>query len=168
MSIGGVLGSLVLGALCDYPQFNRLKVCPISVLLIGIFSSAVTVATRYEWISVYAFAFGLCDGCYEMLIPVVTRDFVGVQKVGHAIGALYCLMAFPKTMGPPMVGWIFDASESYSVSFYITGGVAVLAAFIMFGVNCVKPSHHHDGESERLLPSPEFEGSGSRKRLNCT
>lgn len=35
----------------------------------------------------YAFAFGFCDGCYEMLIPVVTRDIVGVNKVGHAIGA---------------------------------------------------------------------------------
>ena len=168
MSIGGVLGSLVLGSLCDYPQFNRLKVCPASVLLMGIFSSAVTVATRYEWISVYAVTFGFCDGCYEMLIPVITRDLVGVQKVGLAIGALYCLMAFPKTLGPPIVGWIFDASKSYSISFYITGGVATLAAVVMFTLNCVRPVDYPDGENERLLSSPEFEESGSRKRLLYT
>ena len=165
MSIGGVLGSLVFGALCDYPQFNRLKVCSTSVLLIGVFSSVVTVATRYEWISVYAIAFGLCDGCYEMLIPAITRDLVGVQKIGHAIGALYCLMAFPKTLGPPIVGWIFDVSKSYSVSFYVTGGVAASAAFIMFGLNCIKPSQQPDEERERLLPSEEYEESGTRKRL---
>ena len=163
MSIGGVLGSLVFGALCDYPRFNRLLVCPLAVLSIGISSSAVTVATRYEWISVYAFAFGMFDGCYEMLLPVITRDLVSVHQVGHAIGALYCLMAFPKTLGPPMVGWIFEASKRYSVSFYVTGGVALLAAFIMFTLNRVKPAHLV-GERERLLPSEQtVQGSGNRQ-----
>ena len=165
MSIGGVLGSLIFGALCDYPRFNRLIVCPGSVLFIGITTPAVTVATRYEWISVYAFAFGLFDGCYEMLLPVITRDLVGVHKVGHAIGALYCLMAFPKTLGPPMAGWIFDVSKQYSVSFYVTGGVAVLAAVIMFSLNWVKPVNLVE-ERERLLPSEETKGS--RKRVVYT
>ena len=158
MSIGGVSGSLIFGTLCDYPRFKRLLVCPGAVLFIGISTSAVTVATRYEWISVYAFAFGLFDGCYEMLLPVVTRDLVGVQKVGHAIGALYCLMAFPKTLGPPMAGWIFDVSKRYSASFYVTGGVAVLASLIMFSLNWVKPVDVVE-ERERLLPSQETKGS---------
>ena len=168
MSLGGVFGSLTFGVLCDYPQFNRLKVCPTAVLLIGAFSALVTMATKYEWISVYAFAFGLCDGCYEMLIPAITRDLVGVKMVGHAIGALYCLMAFPKTLGPPMAGWIFDVSKGYSVPFYVTGGVAVVAAVIMFALNCVKPAYHPEDETTNLLSSPEFEGSGSRKRLIYT
>jgi len=95
-----------------------------------------------------------------MLLPVITRDLVGVQKVGHAIGALYCLMAFPKTLGPPMAGWIFDVSKRYSASFYVTGGVALLAALIMFSLNWVKPVNLHVvGERERLLPSEEIKGS---------
>lgn len=163
MAIGGVLGSLVLGALCDYPRFNRLKVCPAALICIGISTSAVTIATRYAWIGVYAFTFGVCDGCYEMLLPVITRDIVGVQKVGHAIGALYCLMAFPKTLGPPMVGWIFDATKNYSVSFYVTGGVALMAAVIMYTVNWVRfNGASEDGVRERLLPS--VENSASRQR----
>ena len=165
MSIGGVLGSLIFGTLCDYPRFNRLIVCPAAVLLIGISTSAVTMAKRYEWISVYAFAFGLFDGCYEMLLPVITRDLVGVQKVGHAVGALYCLMAFPKTLGPPMAGWLFDASKCYSISFYVTGGVAVVASVIMFTLNWIKHVSLVE-ERERLLPSVQTEGS--RKRLLYT
>ena len=165
MSIGGVLGSLIFGALCDNPWFNRRIVCPAAVLLTGISTSAVTVATRYEWISVYAFAFGLFDGCYEMLLPVITRDLVDVQKVGHAIGALYCLMAFPKTLGPPIVGWVFEASKCYSVSFYVSGGVALFAALIIFTLNWVKPGKM-DEERERLLQSERIEGS--RKSLVYT
>ena len=158
MSIGGVLGSLVFGTLCDYPRFKRLIVCPGAVFFIGVSTSAVTVATRYEWISVYAFAFGLFDGCYEMLLPVITRDLVGVQMVGHAIGALYCLMAFPKTLGPPMAGWIFDVTGRYSVSFYVTCGVAVLAALIMFSLNWIKPVSVAE-EREKLLPSEDTKRS---------
>ena len=119
------------------------------------------MATKYEWIAVYAFTFGVCDGCYEMLLPVITRDIVGVKNVGHAIGALYCLMAFPKTLGPPMVGWIFDASKSYNVSFYVTGGVALIAAIVMYTVNWVKFNDVNEERiiRERLLPYNETSGS---------
>ena len=119
------------------------------------------MATKYEWIAVYAFAFGVCDGCYEMLLPVITRDIVGVKNVGHAIGALYCLMAFPKTLGPPMVGWIFDASKNYNVSFYVTGGVALIAAIVMYTVNWVKFNDENEERiiRERLLPYNETSGS---------
>ena len=119
------------------------------------------MATKYEWIAVYAFTLGVCDGCYEMLLPVITRDIVGVKNVGHAIGALYCLMAFPKTLGPPMVGWIFDASKNYNVSFYVTGGVALIAAIVMYTVNWVKFNDENEERiiRERLLPYNETSGS---------
>ena len=168
MSVGGIIGSLLFGVLCDYPHFKRLIVCPTAVLLMGLICAVVTKATKYEWIIVCAFFFGFWDGCYEMLIPSATLEIVGVQMVGYAIGALYCLMAFPKTLGPPIAGWIFDISNSYSVSFFVTGGVAASAAVIMSTINCVEPSYEPDEEIARLLPSPEFEKSGSGRRLKYT
>ena len=168
MSVGGIIGSLLFGVLCDYPHFKRLIVCPTAVLLMGLICAVVTKAIKYEWIIVCAFFFGFWDGCYEMLIPGTTLEIVGVQMVGYAIGALYCFMAFPKTLGPPIAGWIFDISNSYSVSFFVTGGVAASAAVIMSTINCVKPSYEPDEEIARLLPSPEFEKSGSRRKLKYT
>lgn len=106
----------------------------------------------------YAFAFGFCDGCYEMLIPVVTRNIVGVNKVGHAIGAFQRRWARP---------W-WDGFTSYSVSFYITGGLAVIAAAIMFALSCLKPGGESDEGSKGLLVSPGFDGPGSRKTLLYT
>lgn len=67
-----------------------------------------------------------------------------------------------------MVGCIYDASNSYSVSFYITGGLAVIAAAIMFAVSCLKPGGESDEGSKGLLVSPGFYGSGSRKTLLYT
>ena len=75
-----------------------------------------------------------------MLVPVITRDLVGPRRVARAIGVLYCLMAFPKTLGPPIAGWIFDLSNDYNVSFYITGAVTMLSTSVMFLLNWVPSS----------------------------
>ena len=95
----------------------------------------------------YAFTFGVFDGCYEMLVPVITRDIAGSQRVAHAIGLLYCMMAFPKTLGPPIAGWLFDLSNDYSVSFYVTSAVTIIATAVMFLLNWV-PLHKDRMEME--------------------
>ena len=154
IAFGVLLGSLTFGLACDLPRFNRLKICQLSLLSIAISSSVVTMATKYEWICVYAFAFGVLDGGYEMLVPVITRDLVGPRKVARAIGALYCIMAFPKTLGPPIAGALFDVSNDYSMSFYFTGAVTILAAAIMFLLNWVPLAKYHEAE-EIAMPSSE-------------
>lgn len=128
-------------------------------------TSLVTLATKYDWICVYAFVFGVLDGSYEMLVPVITRDLVGSRKVARAIGVLYCLMAFPKTLGPPIAGWLFDVSKDYSVSFYVTGAVTMLATAIMFLLNWVPvPLVIDRVEVEEIaIQTPEYE-DGSHNR----
>lgn len=116
-------------------------------------TSLVTLATNYTWICVYTVATGVLDGGYEMLVPVITRDLVGPRRVARAIGVLYCLMAFPKTLGPPIAGWLFDLSNDYNISFYITGAVTTLAASIMFLLNWV-PSP--DDSKELVMESLEY------------
>lgn len=102
----------------------------------------------------YAFAFGVLDGGYEMLVPVITRDLVGPRKVARAIGMLYCLMAFPKTLGPPIAGRLFDVSNDYSVSFYVTGAVTMFATAIMFLLNWIPPA---DDRKEIVMKPPQYD-----------
>lgn len=151
MAFGVLVGSVTFGFACDLPRFNRLKVCQLTLFLISLSSSLVTIATKYEWICVFAFAFGLLDGSYEMLVPVITRDLVGTRKVARAIGVLYCFMAFPKTLGPPIAGWLFDLSNDYSVSFYVTGAVTMFSTAIMFLLNWI-PRTEDRKEIEVQLP----------------
>ena len=63
--------------------------------------------------------------------------------------------------------WNVDISNSYSVSVFVTGGVPASGAVMI--INRVEPSYEPDEDMiARLLPSPEFEKSGSRKRLSYT
>lgn len=153
LAFGVLVGSIGFGIACDLPRFNRLKVCQVTLFLLSLSTSLVTMATKYEWICVYTFTFGGLDGGYEMLVPVITRDLVGPRQVARAIGVLYCLMAFPKTLGPPIAGWLFELSNDYSVSFYVTGAVTMLATSIMFLLNWVPPS---DDRKEIVMQSLEY------------
>ena len=113
----------------------------------------------------YAFTFGVFDGCYEMLVPVITRDIAGSQRVAHAIGLLYCMMAFPKTLGPPIAGWLFDLSNDYSVSFYVTSAVTIIATAVMFLLNWV-PLHKDRLEMEgNEMHSPKITNGPSHKSV---
>ena len=132
MAIGIFVGSIIFGMISDFPRLSRLKVCQLTFLSIAVSSTLVSMATKYEWIGLYAFAFGVFDGCYEMLVPVITKDITGARKCAQAIGTLYSFLAFPKTLGPPIAGWIFDAFKSYRISFYVTGAVTTLAVVVTF------------------------------------
>ena len=151
LAIGCLVGSLLFGLVCD--KFNRFKICQLTLLSIAISSSLVTMTTKYDWICVYAFAFGFLDGGYEMLVPVITRDLVGPRKVAQAIGLLYCVMAFPKTLGPPIAGSLFDTFNDYSASFYFTGAVTILSTAIMFLLNWVPLAKGIQEEEEVTMAS---------------
>ena len=36
-------------------------------------------------------------------------------------------------VGPPVAGAVYDATQSYDVSFFLAGGFLVLASFVSFG-----------------------------------
>ena len=100
-----------------------------------------------------------------MLVPVITRDIAGPQRVAHAIGLLYCMMAFPKTLGPPIAGWLFDLSNDYSVSFYVTSAVTIIATAVMFLLNWV-PLHKDRIEmEENEMHSPKIRDEPSHESV---
>ena len=41
---------------------------------------------------------------------------------------LHCAM-----VGPPVAGAVYDATQSYDVSFFLAGGFMVLVSFVSFG-----------------------------------
>lgn len=90
-----------------------------------------------------------------MLVPVITRDIAGSRKVARAIGLLYCMMAFPKTLGPPIAGWLFDLSGDYNVSFYVTSAVTMVATSIMFLLNWVPIHKDRVKMEEKEMQSPK-------------
>lgn len=139
MSVGSTLGRLIFGKVADYPRVNRLYLYQISFLMIGISNTLCPVLTSYTGLVIYSTVFGFFEGCYVLLAPVLTGDIVGRDKMAHGVGVLFALKSVPLTLGPPIAGFIYDASNSYQVAFYIAGAVPTAAACMMFGIPYLMP-----------------------------
>ena len=60
-------------------------------------------------------------------------DLLGLENLTSAFGLLSLFRGVTTFMGPPLAGAIFDATETYDISFYVAGGSFVLASLISFG-----------------------------------
>ena len=125
----------------------------------------VTMVKGYSGLLAYVVIFGFFEGCYVVLIPVITSDIVGAEKLSYALGSMFTFMAFPMMLGPPIagttiqtligvlklvyndntylfiftLGWIYDLTNDYTVAFYLCGATAFLPACLMFLIPCLTP-----------------------------
>ena len=117
-------------------------------------STLVTMATSYKWLVVYAVAFGLFEGCYIALNPVLIRDIVGPDKFAHGLGMSFFVMSFTRSTGPPIAGWIYDSFQSYYAAFLYTGFVFQLGNCVAFVAQLILKKNHRTEQ-----------GHGTRARL---
>jgi len=106
----------------------------LGVFAIGLCSFLVPLATGYGGLMAYAIGFGFFEACYMLLIPLVTSDIVGAEKMSYALGSAFTVMAFPMFLGPPIAGWMYDSFGDYAGAFYSCGGISLTSASLMFFV----------------------------------
>ena len=73
----------------------------------SISTTLLPVGRGYPQLVAYALIFGLAEACFVVLIPLVTKHIVGVQKLSPALGSLFMIMAIPTMLGPPVAGKLF-------------------------------------------------------------
>lgn len=76
----------------------------LGVFSIGLCSFFVPLATGYGGLTAYAITFGFFEACFVLLIPLVTSDIVGAEKMSYGLGSAFTVMAFPMFLGPPIAG----------------------------------------------------------------
>ena len=60
----------------DMRYVNRLTAMQITLLLLGVSSTLVPIATNYEWLATYAFFSGFLEGCFVISLPLTVQDLV--------------------------------------------------------------------------------------------
>jgi len=60
--------------------------------------------TSLKTLIVYCWVFGFHDGCFVLLIAVITGDIVGKKHMPSAFGMMYLFSCIPMMLGPPVAG----------------------------------------------------------------
>ncbi|XP_076825391.1 monocarboxylate transporter 10-like isoform X2 [Clavelina lepadiformis] len=130
MGISATVSRLITGKIADSPHVNRLYLSQFSAFLMGVINLTRPSFSSKGGLLFYALSLGILDGGIEILLPVMTLDLVGAEKLSLAWGCILAVISV-SSMGPPLAGEIRELTGSYDGAFYLAGVPLILSAFTL-------------------------------------
>ena len=78
----------------------------------------------------FAVLFGFSYGLAIPLWTIVSADLFGVKSIGIISGTLFFLSVTGGAIGAPLSGWIFDATNSYTIAFISITLIATVSVIL--------------------------------------
>ncbi|XP_076754965.1 monocarboxylic acid transporter silnoon isoform X1 [Xylocopa sonorina] len=128
-------GRLGLGWLSDLRLFDRRKGYIGSVVGAGVAVLVIPMAHSFYVLACSVGMYGLCLGCWFLLVPVLLADQYGTDKISSTYGLVRMFQSVGAISIPPLAGYLRDVTGSYTVCFLcmgtcmIMGGLPLLLVF---------------------------------------
>ena len=97
-------GRVLFGRIVQSQILNRLHMHQLSMVVTGSAVMLLPLITSFTGIILYVVAIGLVDGCYVVLLPVLTATLLTGENVVSAWGFLIGTASVTFTLGPPVAG----------------------------------------------------------------
>ncbi|XP_060097074.1 monocarboxylate transporter 9 [Heteronotia binoei] len=156
VSIIGIMtaiGKLALGILADFKWINTLYLYVLTLIMTSAALLLIPFAQSYIMLAILSGVLGFLTGNWS-IFPYVTTKTVGIEKLAHAYGILMFFAGLGNSLGPPIVGWFYDWTESYDTAFYFSGLCVLFGGLLLLVAtlpcwNSLSSSHH----PEKPLPN---------------
>ncbi|XP_052089277.1 uncharacterized protein LOC127726021 [Mytilus californianus] len=125
-------GRIVFGKIIQHGYLNRLHMHQFSMVVTGTGVMLLPLLKSFTGIAAYVICVGLVDGCYVVLLPVLTTTLVGVDNTVLAWGFLVGTSSVTFTAGPPLAGALYDMMGSYDLAFHLAGLPIICGALVLF------------------------------------
>ena len=143
MAMSQTLGKIVFGRIADHPGVNRVYLYQLCLLVCSVLTTLLPVFTTYRSLLAYCLVFGFHDGCFVVLIAVLTGDIVGRKMMGTAYGVMFFFTGIPMMLGPPV------ASEY--LSWNLVQSTATNPFTLLINSPHCLPYNSYDVSSENLV-----------------
>lgn len=124
-------GKLLLGMMADLPRVNSIYLYATTLVGAGTALLLIPICTSYAGLQALSAAVGIFSGNWS-LTSYITTEIVGLDRLNKAHGILMAFGGFGITLGPPVVGWFFDWTQSYDLAFFFSGGCVLLGGLSLF------------------------------------
>ncbi|XP_033741540.1 LOW QUALITY PROTEIN: uncharacterized protein LOC117328207 [Pecten maximus] len=146
------IGRVSFGKIVQLGFLNRIHMHQVSMVITGTGVMLLPMIKSFWGIVTYVIIIGLVDGCYVVLLPVLTTSLMGPENTVIAWCFLVGTSSITFTLGPPIAGALYDLLGSYDVAFHCAGIPVIGGAVILFFIPWAQrtntvydiPSHHID------------------------
>jgi len=124
--------------------------CTVATLIPALNSSTVTVIEPFvsnstSWACdpyvgqlIYVNCYGVTSAAYVLLTTLVLADLLGADKFTNSFGLLLLFQGVATFIGPPVVGFMFDAFGTYNEGFILMGMMIALSGLMLYPIPCIK------------------------------
>uniref|UniRef100_A0A6P7GCK0 Uncharacterized protein LOC114340510 n=1 Tax=Diabrotica virgifera virgifera TaxID=50390 RepID=A0A6P7GCK0_DIAVI len=154
IGIINMIGEIILGWAGDRRWANANLIYALCMVLCGGVIALVPVITNYPILLAVSGAFGFFIAANYSLTCIILVELITLDRFTNAYGLLLLVQGVANLLGPPLAGWIYDVTGTYSLSFYLAGifiAISGLMLVIIPIVNRCKKCMRKDEES--LKPS---------------
>ncbi|CAL8285879.1 unnamed protein product [Lota lota] len=130
LGCSSMLSRIAFGQICDHKRMNRLYFNQGSVFFVGLLYLLIPVLTSYGSLIVFGVLLGIADAGNYILLPVLTFDLMGADRMPVAWGFLLTVNAV-SCFGPAFAGWMNDMTGSYNLGFLVAGGASIAACLVL-------------------------------------
>jgi MFS family permease len=123
-----IIGRLAIGFISD--RIGGKLLLTVCLTLITLALIWLLFAKEIWMFYLFAAAFGLANGGFTTLFPVVSAELFGLVSLGVIIGGLAIFATLGEALGAPVSGAIFDITGSYRIAFLICIGACTVAVIL--------------------------------------
>lgn len=121
-----IIGRLGLGWLAD--RWQPRHVITLSLLLATLGMVFFGLAqNQLSWLVPFILIYTIGYGGTIALRPSLVREYFGRAHFGAIFGFLMAVSMLGGVIGPPLAGWVFDATGSYQSIWFVYAGLALVA-----------------------------------------
>ncbi|KAJ8911075.1 hypothetical protein NQ315_015247, partial [Exocentrus adspersus] len=161
IGITNTFGRVACGYFADFPQVNALLVNNICLVISTVAVALTPFCHTYAAYITMSVFFGIAVSGYISLTSIILVDLLGLDKLTNAFGLLILFRGAAAIVGSPLAGALLDATQSYSVPFFVAGGLFAVSALTSFIAPCLKRFSSEEvqpmGEADVLAPIDEDE-----------
>merc|ERR1712080_312972 len=93
---------------------------------------------QYTGQLLYANLYGVTSAAYVLLTTLVLADLLGADAFTNAFGLLLLFQGVATFIGPPIVGFMFDAWGSYNPGFITMGIMIALSGIMLYPIPSIQ------------------------------
>jgi len=152
-------GRIVSGAITDHPKVDALFLTTVAIFSGAICPALMTLCYDFWSYTVVCIMFGLFLSAWPAVTSSCLVDILGLEHLTSAFGVLTCIRGLSAFLGPPLGGFVIDATSpekletdevdtsNYEVAFYISAcllGTASIGHMISYAIKRASQKNKQD------------------------
>ncbi len=131
LAIFGMVGKVLLGWLSDIIAARKVFVGSLLLQALGLVILINGGTSIYVWL-LFVPIFGVAFGGMGSLMTLLPLETFGIRAFASIFGLLSLLILPTALIGPPLTGYAFDVTGSYTIAFYVIAALLVIGSIALW------------------------------------